>query len=385
MPVSARGSRRPDGDADLTMRVPFLDVQAAYRELKEELNAAVTRVAASGQYILGPEVEAFEAAFARFTGTRYCIGVGSGLAALHFSLAAMGVGPEDEVIVPSNTFIATWLAVSQTGGRPVPVEPDVTTNNIDPSKIEAAITPATKAILPVHLYGQPADMEPIRTVAREYGLAVLEDAAQAHGARYQGRRVGGWGNAAAWSFYPGKNLGALGDAGAVTTDDAMLADRVRLLRNYGWRQKNVSECKGFNNRLDEVQAAVLSVKLQRLDEWNDRRRSLAELYLKELDTTALVLPVVPRDMEPSWHLFVVRSQQRDRLLTHLQASGIEVALHYPIPPHRQAAYTELNLGPGSLPISEALHHEVLSLPIGPHLREPGAWTVIEAVRSLEVR
>lgn len=367
----------------MKVKVPFLDVQAAYLELKDELDAALIRVAASGRYILGPELEAFEASFARFVATRHCIGVGSGLAALHLALHAMEVGPGDEVIVPSNTFIATWLAVSQTGARPVPVEPDTGTYNIDPARVEAAITPATKAMLPVHLYGQPADMEPLLKIARQNGLAVLEDAAQAHGARYRGRRAGGWADAAAWSFYPGKNLGAMGDAGAVTTNDDALADRVRLLRHYGWRQKHVNECKGFNNRLDEIQAAVLSVKLRRLDEWNERRRAVADRFLDELGGTSFVLPVVPPGTQPSWHLFVIRSAARDDLLAHFQASGVEVGLHYPIPPHRQAAYAELGLGPRSLPVSEALHRQVLSLPIGPHLRDHEVRSVIEVARAFE--
>ena len=259
------------------MTVPFLDLQAGYLELKEEIDAAVARVLQSGWYILGPEVSAFEEEFASYCGADHCIGVGNGLEALHLALLAMGIGPGHEVIVASNTFIATWLAVSMAGAVPVPVEPDPATHNLDPGRMEAAITERTKAILPTHLYGQPADLDPILDIARRHGLKVLEDAAQAHGARYKGKRVGGHGDAVAWSFYPGKNLGAFGDGGAVTTNDADLASRIRTLGNYGSREKYVNEVRGFNSRLDPLQAAVLSVKLRYLDEWNARRRAVASL------------------------------------------------------------------------------------------------------------
>ena len=377
------------------MDVPFLDVRAAYVELRDELDDALLRVAASGRYVLGPEVETFEAAFAEFVGAKHGVGVGSGLAALELALQALGVGPGDEVIVPSNTFVGTWMAVSHVGARPVPVEADQATYNIDPAKIESAITGATKAIIPVHLYGQAADMDPILDVARAHGLSVLEDAAQAHGARYEGAPVGHLGDAAAWSFYPGKNLGALGDGGAVTTDDEGLAGRIRMLRNYGTREvhfneqqpgnarlvKHFNECRGYNNRLDEIQAAVLNVKLRHLDEWNERRRSIAKTYAEELADTTLTLPFVPPWTEPCWHLFVVQSDNRDALLSYLQASGIAPGLHYPVAPHLQRAYADLGLGPGSLPISESLHARVLSLPIGPHLSEEAAGWVVERVRA----
>ena len=374
---------RADATASVThpVKVPFLDVRAGYVELQEELDGALLRVAASGRYILGPEVDAFEAAFADYVGTSHCVGVGSGLAALELALLAMGVGPGDEVIVPSNTFVGTWIAVSHVGGTPVPVEPVERTYNLDPSRIEEAITARTKAIIPVHLYGQPADMGPVLEVAGRHGLAVLEDAAQAHGARYQGRRVGSFGDAGAWSFYPGKNLGAFGDGGAVTTDDGAIAERVRMLRNYGWREsyRHRNESLGYNNRLDEIQASVLSVKLRYLDEWNRRRANVAALYSAELGDTPFLPPTVPDGMEPAWHLFVIRSNRRDDLLVHLQELGIEVGLHYPLAPHHQPAYAGLGIRPGTLPVSEKLHAQVLSLPIGPHLPEESVRSVLDAV------
>jgi len=363
------------------MTVPFLDLGAAYVELRTEIDAAVHRVLSSGWYVLGAEVASFERAFADYVGTRHCVAVGSGLDALHLALRAGGVGPGDEVLVPANTFIATWLAVTYAGAVPVPVEPDERTYNIDPARVEAALTPRTKAVIPVHLYGQPADMDPILEVARSRGLFVLEDAAQAHGARYKGRRVGSLGDAAGFSFYPVKNLGALGDGGAVTTDDDALADRIRLLRNYGSRVKYVHEARGFNTRLDEVQAAILRVKLARLDEWNSRRRRIAARYLSELGGRGLVLPSVPSWAEPVWHLFVVRSPVRDALQRRLRDLGVETLIHYPTPPHLQEAYRDLGLGQGSLPVSEAIHRSALSLPIGPHLGDAEISEVVAAVRQ----
>ena len=304
----------------------------------------------------------------------------NGLDALHLSLRALGVEAGDEVLVPSNTYIATWLAVTYAGGIPVPVEPDERTYNIDPAKLEGAITSRTKGILPVHLYGQPADMDPILAVARKHHLWVLEDSAQAHGARYKGKRVGGAGDAVGWSFYPGKNLGAFGDGGAVTTNDSALADRVRVLRNYGSRVKYFNEVQGFNTRLDELQAAVLRVKLKHLDDWNRRRLRVAEWYRQQLQDTGLVLPYVPAWADPVYHLYVIRSQQRDKLREFLQGAGVGTLIHYPIPPHLQLAYGNLGWPAGSLPVSERIHNEVLSLPIGPHLGERSMAKVTEAVR-----
>ena len=365
------------------MAVPFLDVGAAYQELRTEIDEAIARVLASGWYILGPEVEAFESEFAEYCGASRCIGLGNGLDALHLALRAMGVGPGDEVIVPSNTYIATWLAVSQCGATPVPVEPVEETHNIDPALIPAAISPRTKVILPVHLYGQPADLDPILEIASAHGLQVLEDAAQAHGARYKGTKIGGQCDAAAWSFYPGKNLGAMGDAGAVTTNDKDLADRIRMLRNYGSCVKYVNEEQGYNSRLDPIQAAVLRVKLKYLDEWNERRSSIAKQYLDGLKDVDLILPSVPDWAEPAWHLYVIRHPRRDELQKCLANADIGSLIHYPIPPHRQEAYSEMELENGALPIAESIHREVLSLPIGPHLQKQQVDHVICSLKAIE--
>jgi dTDP-4-amino-4,6-dideoxygalactose transaminase len=307
------------------------------------------------------------------------VGVANGLDALHLALVAMGVGVGDEVIVPSNTYIATWLAVSQCGATPIPVEPLESTYNLDPGKIEAAITPRTKAILPVHLYGQPADLDPILALARKHGLRVLEDAAQAHGARYKGRRIGGHGDVVAWSFYPGKNLGALGDAGAVTTNNPKIADRIRVLRNYGSRLKYVNEVQGYNSRLDPVQAVALRVKLKYLDEWNARRKAIAARFAAELE--GVVLPKVPEWAEPAWHLYVVQHAKRDALQKSLQEAGIRTLIHYPIPPHLQQAYQNLGYVAGQFPIAEGLANRVLSLPMGPQLDVAGVEAVIIALNA----
>lgn len=361
--------------------IPFLDLKAPHIELREQINAAIARVVDSGWYILGPEVEAFEAEYAAYCGARHCIGVANGLDALHLALRAMDVGPGDEVIVPSNTYIATWLAVSQCGATPVPVEPDERTCNINPSWLEAAITSRTRVILPVHLYGQPAELEPVLAIARRHGLRVLEDGAQAHSARYKGRRLGAHGDAVAWSFYPGKNLGALGDGGAVTTNDPELADRLRVLRNYGSRVKYVNEVQGWNSRLDPLQAAVLRVKLAHLEAWNSRRAQVAAAYRQGLEGSGLVLPHVPEWAAPVWHLFVVRHPQRDALQRRLGEAGVGTLIHYPIPPHRQAAYADAGFAPEAFPIASRMADEVLSLPMGPHLPMEDVARVIEAVRA----
>ena len=366
------------------MQVPFLDLRAAYRELKTEIDNAVARVLDSGCYILGPEVDAFEAEFADYCGARQAIGVANGLDALHLTLRAMGVGAGDEVIVPSNTYIATWLAVSQCGATPVPVEPAEATFNLDPALVEAAITPRTRVILPVHLYGQPADIDPILAIARSHGLRVLEDGAQAHGARYKGRRIGAHGDAVAWSFYPGKNLGALGDGGAVTTGDPQLAERIRVMRNYGSRVKYVNEIRGCNSRLDPLQAAVLRVKLKHLDSWNTRRSRIAQRFTAELADSGLVLPRVPDWAAPVWHLYVVRHPRRDALQRALADQGVGTLIHYPIPPHLQQAYAAEASSRGTFPIAERIHDTVLSLPIGPHLTEAQVATAIEAVKRLAI-
>lgn len=348
--------------------IPFLDLRAAYLEIKQEIDAAIARVLDSGWYILGEEVEAFEAEWAVYCEAKHTVGVGNGLDALHLALLACGVGVGDEVIVPSNTYIATWLAVSQCGATPVPVEPSDSTYNINPDLIEAAITPRTKVILPVHLYGQPSDLDPILAIARKYNLRVVEDAAQAHGARYKGKRIGAHGDVVCWSFYPGKNLGALGDGGAITTDNDDIADRIRVLRNYGSRFKYMNEVKGFNSRLDPVQTAVLRVKLKILDEWNERRSKIATEYLNLLaDNSKITLPYVPKWAEPAWHLFVVRHPERDAFQQRLTEAGIGTMIHYPIPPHMQEAYTDTLFAESEFPLAEAIAKEVISLPMGPHL------------------
>lgn len=348
------------------LSVPFLDLRAAYLELKPEIDAAIARVLDSGWYVLGSEVEAFEAEWAAYCGCAHAVGVANGLDALTLALRALEIAPGDEVIVPSNTYIATWLAVSAIGAIPVPVEPDPATHNIDPNRIADAITPRTKALLPVHLYGQPADLDPMLAIARNHNLAVVEDAAQAHGARYKGQRIGAHGDVVCWSFYPGKNLGALGDGGAITSNRADLADRIRVLRNYGSRVKYTNEVQGINSRLDPLQAAVLREKLRVLDEWNDRRRCLASQYLDALSGTCLKLPAVSSWAEPAWHLFVVRHPQRDAIQQQLKAAGISTLIHYPIPPHQQQCYEE-ETSSDSFPIATRLASEVLSLPMGPHL------------------
>jgi dTDP-4-amino-4,6-dideoxygalactose transaminase len=364
------------------VNVPFLDLHAAYRELQAEIDAAVQRVVSSGWYILGREVEGFEREFAAYCGVRHCIGISNGLDALELALRGYGIGAGDEVIVPANTFIATWLAVSRTGAVPVPVEPEEPTHTIAADRVERAITPRTRAVMPVHLYGQPADMQPIVDLARRHGLKVIEDAAQAQGARYRTRRAGGLGDAAAFSFYPGKNLGAMGDAGALVTDDDELAARVRRLRNYGSVVKYQHEVQGFNARLDELQAAVLRVKLPRLDDWNDRRRTLAARYLQGLARVpSLGLPHVPEGVEPVWHLFVVRHPRRDELQRHLSRAGVETLIHYPVPPHRSNAYADRDFGPGAFPLAERIAATVLSLPMGPHLTVDLQERVMEAVVS----
>ena len=357
-------------------------MKAPYQELKKELDAAYQRVMESGWYILGEEVTAFETEFAKYCETKHCIGVGNGLEALHLILRASGIGEGDEVIVPANTYIATWLAVSYTGATPVPVEPIEQTYNIDPALIEAAITSHTKAILAVHLYGQPADMDSINDIAARHGLKVFADAAQSHGARYKGRRVGSLCDATGWSFYPGKNLGAFGDGGAVTTNDDQLAERLRILCNYGSRIKYYNEVKGFNSRLDPLQAAFLRVKLPHLDEWNARRQQIAHMYLEVLAARSdLILPIIPNWAEPAWHLFVVRHLQRERLQQHLAQQGIGTLIHYPVPPHLQDAYSEMAYREGSFPITERIHKEILSLSIGPHLKHNQAKHVYKTISS----
>jgi dTDP-4-amino-4,6-dideoxygalactose transaminase len=361
--------------------IPFLDLRAATDEIRSELDEAVARVMNAGWFVLGPEVEAFEAEWASFVGTTHAVGIGNGLDALELALRGLDIGPGDEVIVPSHTFVATWLAVDRTGATVVPVEPDPSSYNLDPSRVEEAVTPRTRAIVAVHLYGRPADLDPILAIAKRHNLRLIEDAAQAHGARYRGRPVGSFGDAAAWSFYPAKNLGAIGDAGAVTTSDRLLADRVRRLRNYGSSSKYVHDEVGVNSRLDEIQAAVLRVKLRHLASWNRRRSTVANAYLDGLRDLPLILPVLgPAGVDQAWHLFVVRSTRRDHLQRALDARGVQTLIHYPTPPHRQAAFAE-RFGANRYPVADQLASELLSLPIGPHLSPEQVTLIVENVAS----
>jgi dTDP-4-amino-4,6-dideoxygalactose transaminase len=364
--------------------IPFLDLKSPYTELKPELDRAISQVVESGWYVGGPEVEHFEADYASYCGAAHCVGVANGLDALHLGLRALGVMAGDEVIVPSNTYIATWLAVSHCGATPVPVDPDERTYNINPVLIEPAITPRTRAILPVHLYGQPADLDPILEIARKHGLRVIEDAAQAHGARYKGKRIGAHGDVVAWSFYPGKNLGAMGDGGAVTTNDSKIADRIRVLRNYGSGVKYVNEVQGYNSRLDPLQAAILRVKLAHLDEWNGRRAAIADRYRQGLRGCALTLPEVSQWAAPVWHLYVIRSSRRDGVQQTLADAGVGTLIHYPIPPHLQKAYRASCREQGAFPVAECLAGEVLSLPVGPHLTSDQADAVVSSLLKTSV-
>ncbi len=363
--------------------IPFLDLRAINLAQRAELLAAFERVLDSGWYVLGQEVQQFESEYAAWCGAAHCVGVGNGLDALSLVLRAWDIGPGDEVIVPSNTYIATWLAVTHVGATPVPVEPDSDSFNIDPARIEDAITPRTRAVMPVHLYGRPAPMDPIVEIARRHGLRVLEDGAQAHGASYRGQRLGAHGDAVAWSFYPGKNLGALGDGGAVTSNDAKLAVRLRQLRNYGSQRKYHNEEVGFNSRLDELQAALLRAKLPLLEAGNQHRAAIAQQYLEGLADLSpmLRLPTLASDAQSAWHVFVVRHPQRDALAQALAADGVGTVIHYPVAPHLQPAYAFLGLGRGALPMSEAMHREVLSLPIGPTQTQEQTRQVISAVRA----
>lgn len=361
------------------MQIPFLDLNRIHNPIRTKLDEAYHRVMDSGWFIMGPELAAFEAEFAAYSNVKHCIGVGNGLDALHLLLRAYGIGPGHEVIVPSNTFIATWLAVSQCGATPVAVEPDVNTHNINPVLIAAAITTNTKAIVPVHLYGQPADMDPINQLASEHGLVVIEDAAQAQGALYKGRRVGSLGHAAGTSFYPGKNLGALGDGGAVLTNDDSTAEQVRRLRNYGSSIKYQHDLAGYNTRLDELQAAFLREKLKVLDTWNAKRKVIASTYSDLLSSADCITPYVPDYADPVWHLYVIRSKHRDKLKAHLEQQGIASVIHYPTPPHKQSCYSDY--ASLSMPIAETMAAEVLSLPMSPDMSEAEIEKVSSALRN----
>jgi dTDP-4-amino-4,6-dideoxygalactose transaminase len=361
--------------------LPFVDLAAQRTDLRGEIERACLDALIAGEHILGPDVDAFEQEYARFCGVAHGVGVDSGTSALELALRALGIGPGDEVITAASTFVATTLAIIHTGARPVLVDVDRFTYTIDPSAVAAAITPRTQAIVPVHLYGQCADMEPLLALARRHGLAVVEDACQAHGARQSGRRAGSLGDAAAFSFYPSKNLGAAGDGGMVVTQDADLADRLRLLRNYGQRRKNHSEIVGHNRRLDTLQAAMLRVKLPHLERWNAVRRSHAASYDEALAAAPVVRPAVAAANEPVWHLYVIRVAERDAVRAHLAAAGIETGVHYPVPVHLQPSHRSLGYRRGDFPVSERLAEQGVSLPMYPELPPEAAERVATALQA----
>lgn len=364
------------------MQVPFLSFSPQHQPIREEVLQALARVYDSQWFVLGKEVTDFEAAYAKFNNTKHSVGVANGLDALHLALMALGIGAGDEVIVPSNTYIATWLAVSYVGATIVPVEPDPATYNLDPTLLEAAITARTKAIMPVHLYGQACLMDDIMAIAKRHGLAVVEDNAQSQGAMCQGQYTGSFGDINATSFYPGKNLGALGDAGAITTNDEALAGKARVLRNYGSEKKYHNEVIGYNSRLDELQAAALGVKLQYLPQWTAQRQATAELYLQELAGVGdLILPATAPGCTHVYHLFVVRTQHRAALQAHLTAQGIGTLIHYPIPPHRQQAYADNALAQNNYPIAEKLADTCLSLPMWPGMSSAHVTGVADAIKG----
>jgi dTDP-4-amino-4,6-dideoxygalactose transaminase len=362
------------------LKIPFLSLKESHEELRPELDEAYQRVMNSGWYILGEEVSLFENEFAEYCNVKHCVGVANGLEALHLILKAYDIGEGDEVIVPSNTYIATWLAVSHSGAKPVPIEPDERTYNINAALIESAITKKTKAIIAVHLYGQPSEMDIISAIAKKHNLKVIEDAAQAHGATINGKKTGSLGDAAGFSFYPGKNLGAFGDGGAITTDDSDLAEKIKLFRNYGSKEKYKNNLIGFNSRLDELQAAFLRVKLKKLNEWNLRREKISQTYQKGFkELASITLPYVDEGISHVWHQFVIRSKCRDQLQQDLQDEGIGTLIHYPIPPHKSKAYEEGFIGCSGFPVAERLANEVLSLPISPHLKESELEFIVENV------
>lgn len=362
--------------------IPLVNVQRQTRALRHEIQSAIDRVLERGDYILGREVTAFEEEFAAYCGAKHCIGVGCGLDALTLTLKEFDIGPGDEVITVANTFIATALAAQHVGATPVVVDCDPDSFNLDPACLEAAITTRTKAVLPVHLYGQPADMDAIRNIATAHGLIVIEDACQAHGAKYRGRRTGTLGNAAAFSFYPGKNLGGIGDGGAIVTNDDELAERVRATRNYGSTRKYHHPTRGFNTRLDSIQAAVLRVKLRYLDQWNDRRRELAARYRDLLCGFSIGLPEEQESSEHAWHLFVVRCNDRDEVVSRLKERGVDAGIHYPVPVHQHDAFRSTGRTVGDLRHSEEACEQILSLPLCPYTLESEIATVAEALSDI---
>ena len=363
------------------MTIKFLDLKTTHKEIHEEIQGAISSVLNSGIYIGGESVNEFETSYAQYLECKYCVGVGNGYDAIRLSLMALDIKEGDEVIVPSHTFIATWLAVSSLGAIPVPVEPDLDSYSIDVSKIEKVITEKTKAIIPVHLYGQPVDIDEIIIIAKNYGLYIIEDAAQAHGATYKDKKIGSHGDLVAWSFYPGKNLGAIGDAGAVSTNNKDYAEKIRVLGNYGSKKKYINEEKGINSRLDSIQAAILNVKLKYLDSWNQQRKAIASAYLAEIENEQLSMPNKISLLESAWHIFPVRSENRNKIQKKLENENIETLIHYPVPPHRQKIYLK-EYSSFDLKISENLSNQLLSLPIGPHMHMQEVESVIKSINSL---
>ena len=361
------------------MNIPWVNLTIQHQNLREEINAVIQDILDRGAFILGPETEKLEEEFADYCGAKYAVGVDSGLSALKLSLRAFGIGPGDEVIVPTHTFTATAAAVTFAGATPVFVDAHPETWNIDPEKIEAVVNSRTKAIIPVHLYGLPADMDRINQIAEKYNLVVVEDACQAHGAKYNGKRTGGIGHAAGFSFYPTKNLGACGDGGIVTTNDAKVAETIRALRNCGQTAKNVHELEPFNHRLDNLQAAILRIKLNYLDEWIASRRRIAAKYKDLLADSGLLLPLDPPGYQHVYHLFVIRSQNRDALQAHLNERGVGTAIHYPNPVHLQPFYSNGTDRRGEFPIAEKICNEILSLPMFPELTEEQVEVVASEV------
>ena len=363
------------------MKVPFLNLNRLHHEISDELKHSFSDILTKGQFIGGEYLETFEKSYSAYTGSDYCVGVGNGLDALVICLKALDVGPGDEVIVPSNTFIATWLAVTHCGATIVPVEPDIRTHNIDVSLIEETITEKTRVIIPVHLYGQPANLDEIIQLARKYKLYVIEDAAQAHGASYKGKRIGSHSDLVAWSHYPGKNLGALGDAGSITTNNTELARKVRMLGNYGSEERYIHDELGVNSRLDPLQASILNIKLKYLDLWNERRQQIADIYISELQNTNITLPHIEEHNNSAWHLFCVRSHKRDKLRQELSDRGIETLIHYPIPPYDQKAYKDLSHNKNSFPLTDIISKELMSLPIGPSMQDSEVQYVIDSIKK----
>lgn len=363
------------------MRIPLVDLYAQYQAIQPEIDAAIQRVIANSSYILGPEVKKFEGNWAAFCGVKHAVGTDSGTAALHLALLLLGVGPGDEVITTTHTFVATAEVVSLTGARPVFVDIDPRTYNLDSEKVEAAITPRTKVLMPVHLYGQPAEMDSLLAIAKAHNLRVIEDAAQAHGATYRGKPAGSMGDISCFSFYPGKNLGAYGDGGMLVTNDSDLANRAQMLRNHGRRDKYEHLLVGYGYRLDALQAAILDVKLRHLKDWNERRRAHAEYYTKLLSGLDVVTPFEPPHLCGVYHLYVVATPKRDALLKHLKARGIEGGIHYPIPLHLQPVYRDLGYHSGDFPLAETAANQVLSLPMYPELTNEQIEYIAEAVRE----